>query len=178
MCGSPFCPHSTRERNSWTRLMFTCSGNWNAGSRLSRPPLKRSENDWICSGDEVVERIRHLKEAGIIRKFRARIDQRKVGITANALVAWKPTRAGDGDLGKLLAAFPSVTHCYERRPVPGRWEYTHYTVHHGYSQDQVLEDVRAVAEQIGCPDYLVLFSTREFKRVPNVRMRENGGDLT
>ena len=126
-------------------------------------------------GDEVVERIRHLKEAGIIRKFRARIDQRKLGITANALVAWKAAGARDGDLGNLLAAFPSVTHCYERRPVTGRWEYTHYTVHHGYSRDQVLDEVRAVAATIGCPEYLVLFSTREFKRRPNVRMGENGG---
>jgi DNA-binding Lrp family transcriptional regulator len=129
------------------------------------------------SDDEVLERIRLLKEAGIIRKFRARIDQRKVGITANALVAWKPAGSGGDEPGKLLAAFPSVTHCYERRPVPGRWEYTHYTVHHGYSRDQVLEQVRMIAEKIGCQDYAVLFSTREFKRVPNVRMRENGGGV-
>lgn len=127
--------------------------------------------------DEVLERIRLLKDAGIIRKFRARIDQRKVGITANALVAWKPPGTGGNDPGKLLAAFPSVTHCYERRPVPGRWEYTHYTVHHGYSKDQVLDDVRSVAVQTHCPEYAVLFSTREFKRVPNVRMQENGGGV-
>lgn len=130
------------------------------------------------SGDEVVERIGQLKQAGIIRKFRARIDQRKVGITANALVAWKPVRDGDDDPGSLLAEFPSVTHCYERRPVPGRWEFTHYTVHHGYSKDRVLDEVQAVSEKIGCPDYTVLFSTREFKRVPNVRMREPGGGVS
>jgi len=126
------------------------------------------------TGDEVMERISRLRNTGLIRKFRARIDQRKVGITANALVAWKPVQDHNGDYGKLLAAFPSVTHCYERRPVPGRWEYTHYTVHHGYSKEQVLVEVRAIAEESGCRDYLVLFSTREFKRVPNVRMRENG----
>jgi DNA-binding Lrp family transcriptional regulator len=130
------------------------------------------------TGDEVVERIRLLKQAGIIRKFRARIDQRKVGITANALVAWKPTGAGKDDMGKLLAEFPSVTHCYERRSVPDRWEFTHYTVHHGYSKDQVMNEVKAIAEKIGCPDYAVLFSTREFKRVPNVRMQENGGSTS
>lgn len=124
--------------------------------------------------EDVMERVRHLKEAGIIRKFRARIDQRKLGITANALVAWK-TSGLAGDPGELLAAIPSVTHGYERRPVPGRWEYTHYTVHHGTSRDEVLGQVRAVAETIGCPDYTVLFSTREFKRVPNVRIGENGG---
>jgi DNA-binding Lrp family transcriptional regulator len=130
------------------------------------------------SGDEVMERIGRLKEAGIIRKFRARIDQRKVGITANALVAWKPAGNCNDDPGKRLAAFPSVTHCYERRPVPGLWEFTHYTVHHGYSKDQVLDEVKAVAEKVHCPDYAVLFSTREFKRVPNVRMRENGGGVS
>jgi len=100
-----------------------------------------------------------------------------VGITANALVAWKPAGSGGNDLGKQLAAFPGVTHCYERRAVPGRWEYTHYTVHHGYSKDLVIEEVRRISDTIGCPDYAVLFSTREFKRVPNVRMRENGGGI-
>jgi len=133
----------------------------------------------LClSEEEVMDRIQRLKNAGIIRKFRARIDQRKVGITANALVAWKPAGSGNADIGKLLAAFPSVTHCYERRPVPGRWEYTHYTVHHGYSTDTVQEEVRAIAEKTGCQNYAVLFSTREFKRVPNVRMGENGGGVS
>jgi hypothetical protein len=42
----------------------------------------------------------------------------------------------------------------------------------------VLDEIRTVAEQSGCRDYLVLFSTREFKRVPNVRMRENGGRIS
>lgn len=123
---------------------------------------------------DVIERVRLLKDAGIIRKFRARIDQRKLGITANALVAWKPSGPA-GDLGDLLAAVPAVTHCYERRTVPGRWEYSYYTVHHGTSRDEVIRQVRAVAEKVGCPGYTILFSTREFKRVPNVRIRENGG---
>lgn len=121
---------------------------------------------------DVVERVRRLKEGGIIRKFRTRIDQRKLGITANALVAWK---SAGGGLGDQLAAVPTVTHCYERRTVPGRWDYTHYTVHHGTSRDEVLGQVRAIAEHVGCTDYTVLFSTREFKRVPNVRIGENGG---
>ena len=39
-------------------------------------------------GEAVLERVRRLQEAGIIRRFRARINQRRLGITANALVAW------------------------------------------------------------------------------------------
>jgi hypothetical protein len=77
-------------------------------------------------------------------------------------------------MGSLLASFPCVTHCYERLPVPGRWEYTVYTVHHGYSRDTVLAEIRTLAGNLGIHDYVVLFSTEEFKRVPNVRIRENG----
>ena len=129
------------------------------------------------TGNEVVERIRLLESAGVIRKFRARIDQRKVGISANALVAWNLNGTGNNTAGSLLAAFPCVTHCYERLPVPGRWEYTLYTVHHGYSRTAVLDEIKKIAEQIGITDFTVLFSTREFKRVPNVRVRENGVSL-
>lgn len=147
------------------------------GLPLVPAPFEEIGKRLDLSGAEVVERIRLLKEAGIIRKFRARIDQRRVGITANALVAWRLSGSSDEDRGELLAASPFVTHCYERRPVPGRWEYTHYTVHHGYSREKVHTEVRTLAEQIGSPEYLVLFSTREFKRVPNMRMQEDGGRL-
>ncbi len=127
------------------------------------------------TGDEVTERIRNLKEAGVIRKVRARIDQRKLGISANALVAWKTPGSLDGKAGFLLASFPCVTHCYERLPVPGRWEYTLYTVHHGCSRDAVLDEVRMIAHKAGVSEYAVLFSTEEFKRVPNVRIQATGG---
>ena len=129
------------------------------------------------TGKEVLKRIQTLQASGIIRKFRARINQRRVGISANALVAWKRADSLNGDIGSLLASFPCVTHCYERLPVPGRWEYTVYTVHHGYSRDAVLAEIRTLADHIGVHDYVVLFSTEEFKRVPNVRIRENGSTM-
>ncbi len=127
------------------------------------------------TGSDVIARIRALCDEGIIRRFRARINQRKVGITANALVAWRPGESSNGDAGALLASFPCITHCYQRRPVPGRWEYTLYTVHHGYSREEVRKDVETLAGMAGIRDYILMFSTEEFKRVPNVRIRENGG---
>jgi DNA-binding Lrp family transcriptional regulator len=128
------------------------------------------------SGNEVLERIRKLQAAGIIRKFRARINQRRVGISANALVAWKRVDSSDEDTASLLASFPCVTHCYERLPLPGKWDYTIYTVHHGYYREAVLAEIRTLADHVGVQDYIVLFSTEEFKRVPNVRVRENGSN--
>jgi DNA-binding Lrp family transcriptional regulator len=126
------------------------------------------------SGEEVIERLQRLLTDGVVRKFRARINQRLIGISANALVAWKVPDTGDDDAGPHLASYPGVTHCYERTRVPGRWEYSLYTVHHGFTREEVLGEVREISEKTGIRDYVVLFSTREFKRVPNVRMGENG----
>jgi Transcriptional regulators len=141
-----------------------------------REPYEEIGRRLNLTGSEVLERIRKLQNAGIIRKFRARINQRRVGISANALVAWKHVDSLNGDMGSLLASYPCVTHCYERLPVPGRWEYTVYTVHHGYSRDAVLAEIGEIADHICAHEYVVLFSTEEFKRVPNVRVRENGSN--
>ncbi len=144
-----------------------------AGLPFVSEPYDEIGKQLNLTGSEVLERIRKLRQAGIIRKFRARINQREVGITANALVAWRCTDTLDGTMGSILASFPCVTHCYERLPVPGRWEYTIYTVHHGYTREAVLAEIRTLAGHLHAHDYVVLFSTEEFKRVPNVRIREN-----
>jgi len=145
------------------------------GLPLVNEPYEEIGKPLDLSGNEVRERIRKLQTEGIIRKFRARINQRRVGISANALVAWMREDSLHGNMASLLASFPCVTHCYERRPVPGAWEYTVYTVHHGYSREAVLAEIRTLADHVGIHDYIVLFSTEEFKRVPNVRVQENGG---
>jgi len=140
---------------------------------VSEPFGEIGKKTGLDSG-EVLERVQKLKDAGIIRRFRARINQRQLGITANALVAWDCDGRPVGETGSRLASFSCVTHCYERRPVPGRWDYSLYTVHHGFMREEVEEEVRQLAIKAGLSRYLILFSTEEFKRVPNVRIRENG----
>jgi DNA-binding Lrp family transcriptional regulator len=126
---------------------------------------------------DVLDRLKRLKSEGVIRRFKARIDQRKMGILANALVAWRVPPGRCDEAGARLARCPGVTHCYERRPVPGRWDYTHYTVHHAGSRRDVEAEVAKCAEMTGLDEYTVIFSTEELKRVPAVRVRENGGEL-
>ena len=53
-------------------------------------------------------------------------------------------------------------------------DYSLYTVHHGRSREKVIEEVKKIADAAGLSDYLILFSTEEFKRVPHVRIKENG----
>ncbi|HWQ66149.1 MAG TPA: Lrp/AsnC family transcriptional regulator [Methanospirillum sp.] len=129
------------------------------------------------SENEVIRRIGVLKETRIIRRMRARINQRSVGIIANALVAWKIPEEESETAGLYLAEVVEVTHCYRRSTVPGRWEYPIYTVHHGWSHEQVLREISMIAEKTGYSEYVVLFSTDEYKRAPHTRVGDMNGEL-
>ncbi len=135
------------------------------GLPLVPEPFRHVAGRLGCTEEEVIARIRALMENGTIRKYRARINQRRAGITANALVAWHIPAPVNGT-GTILASFPGVTHCYEREPVKGIWDYNLYTVHHGRTRSGVLAEVAELARQAGTGDYRVLFSTGEFKRAP------------
>ena len=122
--------------------------------------------------EEVIRRIRSMKKRGVIRRFRARINQRSLGIVANALVGWEICGTDADTAGLALALMPGVSHCYRRGAVPHLWKYTHYTVHHGWSEEQVLLEVEMIAQKTGFSTYIVLFSTDEYKRSPHVTMQD------
>jgi DNA-binding Lrp family transcriptional regulator len=136
------------------------------GIPLSDHPFREIGEKTGLPEAEVIERLQALREQGVIRRFRARINQRKAGMTANALVAWGVDSAEAPKIGGMMAGFPGVTHCYRRRPVPGRWEYELYTVHHSRRRVDLCSEVAEVAAVAGIDSYQVLFSGEEFKRSP------------
>jgi len=143
------------------------------GVPLISEPFDDVETQLHISNMEVLERIQRLKEAGIIRKIRARINQRPMGITANAVAASEVPGTICTEHYACFASFPGVSHCYLRQSVPGRCDYTFYTVHHGRSRKGVLLQIRKFADITGAGNYVVLFSTEEFKRVHAARMKED-----
>lgn len=114
--------------------------------------------------DEVIARVRRMMEAGIVRRFSASIRHRKLGITANPMIAWRAPHDKVEEIGVKMASFPEVTHCYERATAPGRWEYNLYTMVHGYDKKSVEETAKRIAKSTGVKDYLMLYSTKEYKK--------------
>lgn len=130
---------------------------------VSRPFLEVSEKLGI-SEDEIIRRITAMMESGIIRRFSAAIRHRKLGITANPMLAFKVPAERVEEVGKKLASFDEVTHCYERPMVPGKWEYNVFAMVHGYDRGEVEKTVEKIARDIGVEDYDLLYSTKEFKK--------------
>lgn len=130
---------------------------------VSRPFLEVAKKLDIKE-EEVIRRIKKMMSEGIVRRFSASIRHRKLGITANPLVAWKVPEKRVEEVGEKLASFEEVTHCYERAAVPGKWEYNIYTMIHGYNRDDVKKTAKKLSDAIGIKDYELLYSSKEFKK--------------
>ena len=133
------------------------------GVPVTREPFKEAADKLGMTQEELVKRVKAMNENGLIRRFSANINQRKLGITANAVVVWNIPEA------KMEATVPvflergEISHIYERRVYPGRWEYNLYTVVHDYDRESVERFAKKIADEIGVDDYQVLFSKRRFK---------------
>lgn len=129
---------------------------------VSRPFLAASEKLGIPE-NEIIDRVKKMMDSGIVRRFSAAIRHRKLGITANPMLAFKVPAERVGEMGEKLAAFEEVTHCYERPAIPGKWEYNVFAMVHGYDREEVGRIIKKLADAVKC-EYAVLYSTREFKK--------------
>ncbi|RDV83013.1 Lrp/AsnC family transcriptional regulator [Ammonifex thiophilus] len=141
------------------RLILELGNNFPLTSRPFREIGKRVG----MSEEAVIAKVKEYLEKGIIRRLSAALRQQHVGFTANAMVVWQVPPERVEEVGRKLASFPEVTHCYERLPTP-EWPYNLYTMIHRPRREECWEIVRRLSEAVGIKDFLVLFSTQELKR--------------
>ena len=110
-----------------------------------------------------IETTKGLADRGIIRRYGATIKHQKAGFSANAMVAWKVEEAEAEKIGAVFADFESVSHCYYRPP-KADWPYGLYTMIHAHSISDCETMAKDMADKSGLTDYILLFSTREFKK--------------
>ncbi len=133
-------------------------------------PFREISRQLGVSEEEVFACLGELRDEGVVRRFGARIDQRRCGLTVNAMVGWRIPADRVDAVGRVMAADPEVTHCYERAIVPGRWEYNLFTVLHQPDRLSLARRLAELSARSGCDDFIVLESGREFKRAPAARI--------
>jgi DNA-binding Lrp family transcriptional regulator len=112
---------------------------------------------------ELLERIRGLKDRGVLRRFGATLNPRRAGMKANAMVAWHVPGDRVDEVGPLMASVREVSHCYERK-TNTKWKYNLFTMVHGRSKSHCREVIGRIAEMTGVNDYVELFTKKEFKK--------------
>ncbi|MFZ2071128.1 MAG: AsnC family transcriptional regulator [Halobacteriota archaeon] len=134
------------------------------GIPLVKEPFEAIANQVGISRGEVITRLKRLCSIGVIKRLGISVNQRKVGIVANAVVAWKVPVEQLECVGALLSSYTEVTHCYDRVTIPGKWEHNLFTVIHGYSRESVEAVAKKLSVACGISDYLVMFSNGQYKR--------------
>jgi siroheme decarboxylase len=105
---------------------------------------------------EFLDTILKLLQEGFIRKFSAILRHQKAGYIINSLVVWSVPPDQIEKTGKALAAFDSISHCYERKPAFQN-KYNLFTMLHTKDED-VLSLIKKMAATSGISDYLMLES--------------------
>ncbi len=113
--------------------------------------------------ENFLAQCRSLLQRGIMRRFGAAINHNNAGFKANAMACWIAPKEKVDAAGRKLAALGEVSHCYERKTNP-IWPYNLFAMIHSPTREVCQEIASKVADETGLADYVLLFSTREFKK--------------
>jgi len=127
-------------------------------------PFVKAANNLGINENELFEKMKYYEEIGVMRRFAAILRHRKIGFTANGMIVWKVPEDRISEVGEKLGAFPQVSHCYERPTYPD-WPYNVFSMIHCKTHDEAHEVAKTIQKQIQVPEYQILFSSREFKKI-------------
>ena len=113
--------------------------------------------------DELLTRMEQYRKSGEIRRIGAVLRHREVGYAANALCAWRVLPEQLEAVAAVMTASPAVTHCYSRIVQDG-WPYNFYIMLHGHTREECRALAASLSQQAEVDDYVMLFSTREWKK--------------
>ncbi|MEI7589758.1 MAG: AsnC family transcriptional regulator [Deltaproteobacteria bacterium] len=124
---------------------------------LSSRPYQRIAEALDISEQEVISRIKNLKEAGIIRRIGATFDASKMGYIST-LCAAKVNKESIEAFVALVNAFPNVSHNYLRTHSYNIW----FTL--SAESEEALETIIGeIKEKSGVEDILSLRAKETFK---------------
>lgn len=113
--------------------------------------------------DEVLGRVRGLKESGVIRRFGAALTPRNAGFKSNSMIVWDVPDLRAEEAGSVMSEHHRVSHCYIRPRFEG-FPFNIYTMVHGNSPEDLARIVDELAALAASSSYRALHSLREFKK--------------
>ncbi|KAJ53887.1 DNA-binding Lrp family transcriptional regulator [Clostridium tetanomorphum] len=130
---------------------------------IEKEPFKTIAKELNVEEEKILERIKYLKNIGILKRIGAVLHHREAGFKANAMVVWCVPNEKVECIGSYLAKLSKVTHCYERITCK-EWKYNLFTMIHGKTKGECEKLIEHIAKEINIKDYDILYSTRELKK--------------
>jgi len=126
-------------------------------------PYKEATEKLGMDYDTFFKIANELKESGVMRRFATILNHRKAGFGANAMSVWAVPEEKGEEIGRQLAEFSAVSHCYLRPSYPN-WPYNLFAMVHAKTQEECDTLIEEMAKESGLTEYGKLYSTVEFKK--------------
>ncbi len=130
---------------------------------LIQRPFERLAAGLGIKENLLLSRLKSYKKNGLMRKFSAALNHRKIGFRHNAMVVWDIPDNSLEKAAKIMTSLFQVSHCYQRKK-SADWDYNLYTMIHGKTKGECLKTVKQIFREVGCCNYRVLFSSKEYKK--------------
>jgi siroheme decarboxylase len=112
----------------------------------------------------LLEHLEGMQERKLLRRVAAILFHRRAGFSANGMGVWKVPDEEILEVGKRMASFRGISHCYQR-PTYEDWPYSVFTMAHGRSKEECDAILDAIAEDTGIAERSTLYSSTEFKKI-------------
>ena len=113
--------------------------------------------------ESVISCASRLLKENVIRRFGAVLRHQKAGFVANAMGVWQVSPEKAAEVGKIMARFKEVSHCYQR-PTLSDWPYNLFTMVHGRTEEDCGDVMKRISLATGVSTYAMIFSTAELKK--------------
>ena len=114
--------------------------------------------------DELLAHLEQMRERRLLRRVAAILFHRRAGFSANGMGVWKVPDDRILELGRRMAAFRGISHCYQR-PTYADWPYSVFTMAHGRSKQECDAILDSIAQDTGIHERSTLYSSTEFKKI-------------
>jgi DNA-binding Lrp family transcriptional regulator len=116
------------------------------------------------SPQQLLDHLQGMQERRLLRRVAAILFHRRAGFSANGMGVWKVPDERIMELGKRMASFRGISHCYQR-PTYEDWPYSVFTMAHGRSKQECDAILDSIAADTGIEERTTLYSSTEFKKI-------------
>lgn len=137
-----------------------------AGLPLVARPYHAIAAQLGIDADEVLRRVSHMQERGVIRRIGVVPNHYALGYQANGMSVWDVPDELVDRLGQQIGACDFVSHCYRRPRRLPLWRYNLFAMVHGKTRAEVEAKVADIAALLGehAHAHQILYSTRILKK--------------
>jgi DNA-binding Lrp family transcriptional regulator len=126
-------------------------------------PYETVAKNLDVSEDKLLSLLNEWRESGVLRRVALVMRHDRIGFKANGMCVWDVMEESALTIGRKVAAYPSVTHCYQRLRKP-EFPYNLYAMIHTGEWPSTQTLFHKISMESGLMEGRLLCSLQEFKK--------------